>query len=136
MLTYGDGVCDINIDKLLEFHKTHGKLATLTAIQPGARFGTLDIEADNAVSCFAEKNKEAGGWINGGFMVLEPRVLDYIDGDDMVFEREPLERLCAEGQLIAYKHTGFWQCMDTLRDKLLLERLIEDGVAPWKVWKE
>lgn len=134
MLTYGDGVCDIDISKLLAFHKQHGKLATLTAVQPGGRFGTLEIVANNRVSRFAEKNKEDGGWINGGFMVIEPKVLDYIDGDNTVLEREPIEKLCATGELVAYQYKGFWQCMDTLRDKLMLERLIEDNAAPWKVW--
>lgn len=135
MLTYGDGVCDINIQKLYEFHKQSGKMATMTAIQPGGRFGTLDIDADNAIERFSEKRKEDGGWINGGYMVIEPQVINYIDGDQTVFEREPLERLAAEGQLQAYKHDGFWQCMDTLRDKTLLEELLEQNRAPWKVWE-
>lgn len=134
MLTYGDGVCDIDIAKLYEFHKKSGKLATMTAIQPGGRFGTMDIAEDNAIERFSEKRKEDGGWINGGYMVLEPQVIDYIDGDDTTFEREPLERLAAEGQLQAYKHDGFWQCMDTLRDKTLLESLLEENKAPWKIW--
>lgn len=136
MMTYGDGVCDLDIQKLLTFHKAHGKLATMTAVQPGGRFGTLEIEADGSISRFAEKKKEDGGWINGGFMVLEPQVIDYIDGDATTFEREPLERLSAEGQLAAYQYDGFWQCMDTLRDKQLLEGLLEKGQAPWKVWSE
>lgn len=135
MLTYGDGVCDINIQKLYEFHKQSGKLATMTAIQPGGRFGTLDIDADNTIERFSEKRKEDGGWINGGYMVIEPEVIDYIEGDQTVFEREPLERLAAEGQLQAYKHDGFWQCMDTLRDKTLLEELLEQNKAPWKIWE-
>ncbi|WP_312642515.1 glucose-1-phosphate cytidylyltransferase [Hydrogenoanaerobacterium sp.] len=134
MMTYGDGVCDIDLGKLLEFHKSHGKLATMTAVQPGGRFGTLEIEKDNTISRFAEKHKEDGGWINGGFMVLEPQVLDFIAGDSTVFEREPLERLSGEGQLVAYQYNGFWQCMDTLRDKQYLEELLEKGKAPWKVW--
>ena len=128
MLTYGDGVCDINI-------KESGKLATMTAIQPGGRFGTLDIDESNTIERFSEKRKEDGGWINGGYMVIEPQVIDYIDGDQTVFEREPLERLAAEGQLQAYKHDGFWQCMDTLRDKNLLEELLEQNKAPWKIWE-
>lgn len=134
MLTYGDGVCDINIQKLYEFHKQSGKLATMTAIQPGGRFGTLDIDAENTIERFSEKRKEDGGWINGGYMVIEPQVIDYIDGDQTIFEREPLERLAAEGQLQAYKHDGFWQCMDTMRDKTLLEELLEQNKAPWKIW--
>ncbi len=134
MLTYGDGVCDIDLAKLYEFHRQSGKLATMTAIQPGGRFGTMDIAADNAIERFSEKRKEDGGWINGGYMVLEPDVIDYIEGDDTTFEREPLERLAAEGQLQAYKHDGFWQCMDTLRDKTMLDGLLEENRAPWKVW--
>ena len=134
MLTYGDGVCDIDLAKLYEFHRRSGKLATMTAIQPGGRFGTMDIAGDNAVERFSEKRKEDGGWINGGYMVLEPKVIDYIEGDDTTFEREPLERLAAEGQLQAYKHDGFWQCMDTLRDKTMLDGLLEENRAPWKVW--
>lgn len=134
MLTYGDGVCDVNIANLYEFHKKSGKLATMTAIQPGGRFGTMDITGDSLIARFSEKRKEDGGWINGGYMVLEPQVIDYIEGDNTTFEREPLERLAAEGQLQAYKHDGFWQCMDTLRDKTLLETLLEENRAPWKVW--
>lgn len=135
MLTYGDGVCDINIKELYDFHKKSGKLATMTAIQPGGRFGTLDIDESNTIERFSEKRKEDGGWINGGYMVIEPQVIDYIDGDQTVFEREPLERLAAEGQLQAYKHDGFWQCMDMLRDKNLLEELLEQNKAPWKIWE-
>ena len=135
MLTYGDGVCDINIKELYDFHKKSGKLATMTAIQPGGRFGTLDIDESNTIERFSEKRKEDVGWINGGYMVIEPQVIDYIDGDQTVFEREPLERLAAEGQLQAYKHDGFWQCMDTLRDKNLLEELLEQNKAPWKIWE-
>lgn len=135
MLTYGDGVSNINIQKLLEFHQKSGKLATMTAIQPGGRFGTLEITKDNTVSRFAEKSKEDGGWINGGFMVLEPQVLDYIgDDEDTVFEREPLEALSEQGQLSAYRHPGFWHCMDTLRDKIQLEHLWDTKTALWKVW--
>lgn len=135
MLTYGDGVSDINIGKLLEFHKSHGKIATMTAIQPGGRFGVLDIDEHQSVNKFTEKAKEDGGWINGGFMVLEPQVFDFLnDSEDLVFEREPLERLATEGNLAAYKHKGFWQCLDTLRDKARLEDLWNSGKAPWKVW--
>lgn len=134
MLTYGDGVADIDIKKLLEFHRSHGKYATITAVQPGGRFGVLDIEDDGAIDKFREKRREDGGWINGGFMVMEPQVFQYLRGDDTVFEREPLETLAKTGQLCAYRHTGFWQCMDTLRDKKYLEQLLSEGKAPWKVW--
>ena len=136
MMTYGDGVCDIDFRKLLSFHHSHGNLATLTAVQPGGRFGTLEIEEGNMVRRFAEKNREDGGWINGGFMVLEPEVINYIDGDFTMFEREPLEHLSKDNQLMAYHHDGFWQCMDTLRDKQLLEELLAKGQAPWKVWED
>ena len=134
MMTYGDGVCDVDLDKLMAFHKQHGKLATMTAIQPGGRFGTLEIENDNTITRFAEKRKEDGGWINGGFMVLDSKVIDYIEDDNSTFEREPLEKLSSEGQLVAYRHDGFWQCMDTLRDKEKLESLWISGKAPWKKW--
>ena len=134
MLTYGDGVCDVDIIKLLEFHKKQHKLATLTSVQPGGRFGMLAIDEGKMIRKFAEKKKEDGGWINGGFMVLEPKVFDYIDGDSTTFEREPLEKLSEEGQLTAYQHYGFWQCMDTLKDKQILEELIQNGTAPWIKW--
>ena len=134
LLTYGDGVCDVDINKLVEFHEKNGKKATLTAIQPGGRFGTLDIADDSKVMRFTEKRKEDSGWINGGFMVLEPEVFDYIDGDETVFEKYPLEQLSKDEQLAAYRHNGFWQCMDTLREKLYLEELIEKGTAPWIKW--
>ena len=135
MLTYGDGVSDVNIQQVLKFHEQGGKLATMTAIQPGGRFGTLEIDENHTIRHFAEKKKEDGGWINGGYMVLEPQVLDYIEGDQTTFEQEPLERLSAEGQLQAFQYSGFWQCMDTMRDKLYLEELLEQGNAPWKVWE-
>lgn len=135
MLTYGDGVCDVNIHELVEFHKKSGKLATMTAILPEGRFGTLEIDSENNIRRFAEKKKEDGGWINGGYMVLEPEVIDYIDGDRTIFEREPLERLSMEGELMAYKYSGFWQCMDTMRDKTRLEEMLEKNMAPWKVWE-
>ena len=134
MLTYGDGVSDVDIDQLLEFHRKKGKLATLTAIQPSGRFGVIEIAEDSLIHNFAEKKNEDTGWINGGFMVLEPKVLDYIADDSTTFEREPLERLAKEGQLSAYMHSGMWQCMDTLRDKLYLEELWQSGKAPWKKW--
>lgn len=134
MLTYGDGVANVDINALVNFHKLHGKIATLTAIQPGGRFGMLDIHDDESINCFKEKSKEDGGWINGGFMILNSEIMNYIDGDDCIFERYPLETLASEGQLKAYKHEGFWQCMDTLRDKELLDRLWANNNAPWKVW--
>lgn len=135
LLTYGDGVSDVDINKVVEFHKENGKLATMTAIQPGGRFGTLDFGQDNSVLRFTEKSVEDGGWINAGFMVLEPSVIDYIEGDNIMFEKYPLEQLSKDGQLDAYMHNGFWQCMDTLRDKNYLEELLENGKAPWKVWE-
>ncbi len=136
MLTYGDGVCDVDLNKLLEFHNSSNQLATLTAIQPNGRFGVMEFSSNNTVERFTEKSKEDGGWINGGFMVLEPKIFDYIEGDQTMFEREPLENLCKDKQLNAYKHYGFWQCMDTLRDKQFLESLYAKGNAPWKIWKE
>ena len=132
--TYGDGVADIDIGKLVEFHRTHGKLATVTAIQPPGRYGALAMDGD-AVLGFQEKPKGDGGWINGGFFVLSPKVLDYIDSDDSTWEQEPLITLAEQGQLLAYKHEGFWQAMDTLREKNLLEDLWQSKTAPWKVWK-
>jgi len=134
MLTWGDGVSDVNLHELLKFHRSHGKLATVTAVRPPARFGRLEMEGDKVVS-FTEKPQLGEGWINGAFFVLEPKVLEYIDGDMTQWEREPLERLAAEGQLMAYRHNSFWQCMDTLRDKRLLESLWESGEAPWKLWE-
>ena len=134
LLTYGDGVADIDINRLINFHKEHGKTATITAVQPGGRFGMLDIRDDHQIISFKEKSKEDGGWINGGFMVLEPEVMNYISGDDSVFERQPMEKLTAEQQLMACRHDGFWQCMDTLRDKELLEKMWASGNAPWKAW--
>ncbi len=136
LLTYGDGVCDVNINDVLDFHNKSKKLATITAIQPGGRFGTLDISQDNLIKRFAEKRKEDGGWINGGYMVLEPEVIDYIEGDQTTFEREPLERLSKEGQLQAYKYNGFWHCMDTMKDKMELDEMIESKIAPWMVWEK
>ena len=135
MLTYGDGVSDVNIEQLVQFHKSHGKLATMTAIQPGGRFGVLDIAEDSTITSFREKAKEDGGWINGGFMVLEPEVFDYVTADeDCIFEQAPLRSLSSDGQLAAYKHDGFWQCMDTQRDKNVLEGLWRERRAPWKMW--
>ncbi len=133
MMTYGDGVANINIQDLVAFHRRHGKLATVTAVRPPARFGGLSFEG-NLVAKFVEKPQIGEGWINGGFFVLEPKVIDYIEGDETPWEREPLERLAEDGQLVAYCHDGFWQCMDTLRDVRLLNSLWESGKAPWKVW--
>jgi glucose-1-phosphate cytidylyltransferase len=133
MLTWGDGVSDVNLPDLLAFHESHGKLATLTAVRPTARFGHLRLNGE-IVEEFSEKPQTMEGWINGAFFVLEPGVFDYIDGDMTQWEREPLERLAADDQLRAYRHTSFWQCMDTLRDKRLLETLWQKGDAPWKVW--
>lgn len=134
MFTYGDGLADVDLNSLLNFHKANGKIATLTAIQPGGRFGMLEITDNHQIREFKEKSKEDGGWVNGGFMVLEPEVIDYIEGDSIMFERYPLEKLASEGQLAAYRHTGFWQCMDTMRDKETLDALVLKEQAPWKVW--
>jgi len=131
LLTYGDGVSDICIDSLIEFHRSHGKMVTMTAVRPVARFGELKIEEDQ-VTVFAEKPQLDQGWINGGFFVIEPEFLDYIDGDATMLEREPLEKITKMGQLMAYKHPGFWQCMDNKRDHLMLEQLWDSGEAPWK----
>lgn len=136
MLTYGDGVCDVDINELLKFHRNHKKMATITAIQPGSRYGVLDIDKEsNIIKGFREKIKEDGGWINGGYMVLNPEVFDYIEGDSTVLEKEPLEKITNNGELVAYKHNGFWQGMDTLKDKLYLDELVEKGKAPWKLWE-
>jgi glucose-1-phosphate cytidylyltransferase len=132
-MTYGDGVSNVDVSSLIEFHQKQKRLATLTAVQPAGRFGALDT-AGTRVTRFAEKPQGDGSWINGGFFVLEPRVLDYVDGDMTNWEREPIERLSAEGQLSAFKHDGFWQPMDTLRDKIKLEELWQSQPAPWKVW--
>jgi glucose-1-phosphate cytidylyltransferase len=134
MLTWCDGLSDVNLAELLAFHRSHGRLATVTTIRSPSRFGYLDLDGD-IVSRFVEKPENGDGWINGAFFVLEPGVLDYIDGDDTVWEREPLERLAADRQLVAYHHAAFWQCMDTLREKRLLEQLWAAGTAPWKTWR-
>jgi glucose-1-phosphate cytidylyltransferase len=133
MMTYGDGVADVDLRQLIEFHRSHGRLATVTAVRPPARFGRLEIEGERVVG-FAEKPQLGEGWINGGFFVLEPEVLEYCDSDECVWERRPMERLAEEGQLMAYCHDSFWLGVDTLRDKRLLESLWESGKAPWKVW--
>lgn len=135
MLTWGDGVADVDLDKLLEFHKSHGKLATVTAVRPTARFGHMEFDGDKVLE-FSEKPQAAEGWINGAFFVLEPEIFDFIQGDQTQWEKEPMERLASEGQLMAYRHPGFWQCMDTLRDKQLLESLWQKGNAPWATWKK
>jgi glucose-1-phosphate cytidylyltransferase len=134
MLTWGDGVSNINLTDLLKFHRRHGRIATVTAVRPPSRFGRLELVGER-VARFDEKPLSGEAWINGAFFVLERRVFDYIDGDDTLFEREPLERLASEGQLMAYQHNGFWQCMDTMRDKVRLESLWASGDAPWKMWK-
>lgn len=134
LMTYGDGVSSIDIAATVEFHMLHEKLATMTAIQPDSRYGALDIDGNNCIKSFREKSQIDSGWINGGFMVLEPEVLDYVADDSVMFEREPLEMLAAEGQLMCYRHEGFWQCMDTLRDKEKLDSLWKSGKAPWKIW--
>jgi len=135
LLTWGDGVSDVSIEKLLAYHRSHGKLVTLTAVRPPARFGALEI-AEGRVARFTEKPQIGEGWINGAFFVCEPGVFDYIEGDATLFEKEPLERLASDGELMAYQYEGFWQCMDTLRDKYLLNKLWDSGKAPWKTWKE
>ncbi len=134
MMTYGDGVSDVDISKVVAFHKTHGKLATVTAVHPPARFGELEIH-EGKVLAFSEKNQAREGWINGGFFVLEPEVLNFIAGDETSWEREPLERLAQEGELMAYCHDGFWQPMDTLRERRYLDELWKAGAAPWKTWE-
>ena len=137
MLTYGDGVCNINIDKLIKCHENSGKLCTVTAVQPIGRFGAIQIEADNHISSFFEKPKGDGGWINGGFMVCEPEIFNYIEAnrDDITFEEKPLQTLTANGQLNAYKHGGFWKSMDTLKDKNDLTHLWVTDSAPWAIWQ-
>lgn len=133
LLTWGDGVSNVNLPELLAYHRSHGKLATVTAVRPPARFGHLVFDGDR-ITEFSEKPQTREGWINGAFFVLEPQVLDYIEGDQTQWEKDPMERLAREGQLMAYKHGGFWQCMDTLRDKRLLQELWDTGKPPWKVW--
>jgi glucose-1-phosphate cytidylyltransferase len=135
MLTWCDAVSDIDLDALVKFHRSHGRLATVTAVRPPPRFGHLVLEGERVVQ-FKEKAQDTEGWINGAFFVLEPGVIDYIEGDNTQWEKEPLEKLASDGELMAYRHTGFWQCMDTLHEKLLLEKLWQSGQAPWKTWKE
>ncbi len=135
LITWGDGVADIDINKLLAFHRSHGKLATLTAVRPPARYGHLNI-VQNQITKFTEKPQIGEGWINGAFFVLEPGVLDYIESEEEMFEQGPLSKLAADGQLMAYEHRSFWQCMDTMREKQILVELWQSGEAPWKLWKD
>lgn len=135
MLTWGDGVSDVNLQDLLRFHRAHGKLATMTIVRPPARYGYMTMDGDQVVE-FTEKPQLGEGWINGAFFVLEPEIFDYIEGDHTQWEKEPLEQLAANGQLMAYKHTSFWQCMDTLRERHILESMWESGQAPWKIWED
>lgn len=136
MLTYGDGLCDVDLKALEAFHRSHGKLATITVVNAGQRFGVIKTNEDGQISSFREKKDSDGTPINGGFMVLDPKIIDrYIEGDDTVFEKAPLEGLANDGELMAFKHDGFWQCMDTQRDKMLLEKLWKGGDAPWKKWE-
>jgi glucose-1-phosphate cytidylyltransferase len=135
MVTYGDGVANVDIEKLVRFHERHGRLATVTAVRPPARFGAMELREDRVTS-FSEKPQTGAGWINGGFFVFERAVLDYIAGDEMSLEREPLEQLAAEGELMAFRHPGFWEPMDTQRDLDSLNRQWASGEAPWKVWDE
>jgi glucose-1-phosphate cytidylyltransferase len=135
MLTWCDSVANVDLDALLKFHRSHGRLATVTAVHPPSRFGILELEGNKVVQ-FREKPRTVAEWINGAFFVLEPGVFDYIEGDNTQWEKEPLERLARDGQLMAYRHAGFWQCMDTLHEKLVLEKLWQKGRAPWKIWKD
>jgi glucose-1-phosphate cytidylyltransferase len=135
MLTYGDGVADVDITKLLEFHKSHGKTATITTVQPTGRYGVLELNERNSVLNFQEKPKGDKVWVNGGFFVLEPEAFNYIQGDETIWEREPLESISKDGQIVAYKHFGLWKCMDTARDKAELENLWNSGKAAWKTWE-
>lgn len=135
MLTYGDGVADIDISELLRFHREHGKLATVTATQPLGRFGSLNLSQDDRVKGFREKPRGDGSWISGGFFVMEPEIFNYLEGDHTVLEKEPLEKLVKDEQMMAFKHSGFWHPMDTLRDKNILEDIWKTGKAPWKMWE-
>ncbi len=136
LMTYGDGVCDVDINKLIAFHKEHGKTATLTAVLQDQSKGVLDIGGDNAVKSFREKKQSDGAPINAGYMVLQPEIFDYIEGDQTVFEREPLEKLANTHELMSYMHRGFWQCMDNMREKEMLDKLLKAGKAPWKKWED
>ncbi len=134
MLTYGDGLADVDLTKLEAFHRQHGRIATITAVNVGQRFGVLDVQGDGRIQAFREKHDRDGALINGGFMVMNPQIFDYIDGDDTVLEKAPLENLARDGELMAFAHDGFWKCMDTQRDKLQLEAMWQSGQAPWKIW--
>lgn len=136
MMTYGDGVCDVDIQDLVRFHLSHGKIATLTAVMQKQDKGILEIDQDNTVHAFREKSNGDGNPINAGYMVLNPEIFNYIEGDNTVFERGPLEKLASENELMSYRYTGFWQCMDTMREKMLLEKLWDSGNAPWKKWED
>lgn len=136
MLTYGDGVANVDINELLNVHKESGKIATVTSVQPLGRFGALDIDKNGQVKCFVEKPVGDGGWINGGFFVLDPKIFNYIEDDSTIFEKGPLVKLAQENQLVAYKHKGFWKPMDTLRDKMEIESLWNSNKAPWEIWKD
>lgn len=136
MLTYGDGVSDVDLAALLAFHRQHGKIATITGVNVGQRFGVMDVDSDGRIREFREKNDDDGKIVNGGFMVMEPGVFDYIEGDGTVFERGPLEQLAKDGQLMVYRHDGFWKCMDTQRDRMQLEAMWQRGNAPWKTWDQ
>lgn len=136
LMTYGDGVCDVDIGKLVAFHRSHGKLATMTTVRQTSGKGILDVDTGNVVRAFREKRLEDGALINAGYMVLEPEIFDYIEGDGTSLEYAPMERLADSGELMSYQHTGFWQCMDTLREKHVLEKLWNSGNAPWKVWED
>jgi glucose-1-phosphate cytidylyltransferase len=136
LLTYGDGVCDVNIKDVVKYHKSQKAIATITAIKPGGKFGALTLNNNNQITSFIEKSRDDGGWINGGYMVLNKKIFDYLVSDSTILEKTPLETLAKEGKLFAYKYDGFWQCMDTLKDKNYLERLIETNNAPWKVWEK
>lgn len=135
LLTYGDGVSNVDLNALVEFHKKHGKTATITGVNVGQRFGVLEVDADGAIREFREKSDDDGKIINGGFMVMNPEVFDYIEGDSTVFEKKPLENLAKDGQLMVFRHDGFWKCMDTQRDKQQLEKMWMEGNAPWKIWE-
>ncbi|MCI7795022.1 MAG: glucose-1-phosphate cytidylyltransferase [Lachnospiraceae bacterium] len=135
MLTYGDGLSNIDLTALEKFHRSHGKIATISAVNIGQRFGVLDLEENGKINSFREKNDDDGSLINGGYMVMNPGVFDYIEGDETVFEQDPLRNLAKDGELMAYRHDGFWQCMDTQREKMQLEELWQSGRAPWKIWK-
>ena len=135
MLTYGDGLSNIDLTALEKFHRSHGKIATISAVNIGQRFGVLDLEENGKINSFREKNDDDGSLINGGYMVMNPGVFDYIEGDETVFEQDPLRNLAKDGELMAYRHGGFWQCMDTQREKMQLEELWQSGRAPWKIWK-